>query len=580
MSVPKIDLKFKAGRVTSKKLSVISILPVFSDQEPATVARILEKPEMQEKIIQLRKTGAFRGARGEIMNLALEGTILCGLGKRKTFHPDSSSAMFRGLGARMVKYREVVFNVIFSEELQEVVKRYDSIARGENVPEEEAAETRASKKAALKSAPGAGKAKDNDAEAGTAGDADEAEASDTGEDDEGTQEETLPDYTGPLSLEELISQAVSCMIIGSDSMDLLKKERTNRTLKIGTIGIVASSLPAARVQEAVERGQAVGRMVNGVRHVAALPGNRFNPEEAERYARELAREFKLKIHVHDEQKLEKGGFGGILAVGRGSRVPPRMIVLEYKHPKPARKGRIALIGKGITFDSGGISLKPGPEMHEMKYDMCGAALVLHMMALLAERKMPVDVVGLIALAENLPDGNATKPGDVYTAYNGLTVEVQNTDAEGRLLLGDLLAHAAKTYTPSCMIDFATLTGACVIALGHEASGLMTASEDLASRLELASRKSLDRTWRLPHWQAYSEPLKSDIADMRNIGGRPAGSVTAMRFLSKFVPPSVPWAHIDIAGTAWRSKPMGGQCKGATGWGVRMMNQFFEDLVGE
>ena len=363
-------------------------------------------------------------------------------------------------------------------------------------------------------------------------------------------------------------------------MDLFKKGREKRKISIDMIGFSAAGLSHDDLKDALKRGTTLGRMVNGARYVASLPGNHFTPDTCEKYTRALAKEFKLKIQVFNRQKLEKMGCGGIISVGRGSHIDPRMISLEYKPKKKSFKGRVVLVGKGITFDTGGISLKPPGDMHEMKFDMCGAGLVLHAMALAAERELPIEIVGLIGVAENMPGGAALKPGDVYTAYNGMSVEVQNTDAEGRLVLADVLSYAVETYKPDYLLDFATLTGACVISLGHEAAGVMTSTEELAERIDLASRKSLDRSWRLPHWKTYGERLKSDVADLRNIGDRAGGTLSAMRFLSNFVPRDVKWAHLDIAGTAWRGKGRGSQPGGATGWGIRMLNQFFENLIDE
>ena len=382
---------------------------------------------------------------------------------------------------------------------------------------------------------------------------------------------------------ELLSQAICCLVVGADSMDLLKKGRAAKTKKKPqtNVGVEAHGMSVPDMRTAVERGGLMGRMVNGARYTGNLPGNHFDPAQAEKYTRALAKQFKLKVSVFNMKKLEEMGCGGIISVGKGSRIPPRMIILEYKPTgKLAVSDPVVLVGKGITFDTGGISIKPSAVMHEMKFDMGGAAAVMHCVALAAARKLPVHVVGLLGMAENMPDGNAIKPGDVYTAYDGTTVEVQNTDAEGRLVLGDVLSYAAEKYTPAFMLDFATLTGACVVALGHHAAGVMSPSEELAERIDKASRKSLDRSWRLPHWFNYGAGLKSDVADLRNIAGRDGGAISAMRFLSNFVPSHIRWAHVDVAGTAWRGKDSGTQTKNGTGWGVRMVHQLLEDLIEE
>ena len=313
--------------------------------------------------------------------------------------------------------------------------------------------------------------------------------------------------------------------------------------------------------------------------MASLPANYLNPANYEQYVQSLAKKHNLKASVFHRSKLESMGCGGIVAVGKGSSIDPRMIILEYE-PHTSHDKPVVFVGKGVTFDTGGISLKPSQNMHEMKYDMCGSALAVQAIALAAAMKVPFPVVSLLGLAENMPSSTAIKPGDVYTAYNGSTVEVQNTDAEGRLILGDLLAYASEHYDPLCMLDFATLTGACVVALGNEAAAVLSASDDLYQRIQKASHRSLDRTWRLPHWPVYGEGLKSDVSDLRNIAERGAGTVSAMRFLAHFVDESIAWAHIDIAGTSWRKKPFASQGSGATAWGVRLLAAFMQDLEAE
>ena len=365
--------------------------------------------------------------------------------------------------------------------------------------------------------------------------------------------------------------------MGAENIGVCKTKESSK--KETLTGIISSStLPGTALAKALRQGKTLSEMLQRSRYLAALPGNYMNPDSYETYACSLAQEFKLKVRVFDQAALERFGFGGIIAVGQGSPIPPRMIQLEYQPPKKKIQRPLVLVGKGVTFDTGGISLKPPAEMHEMKYDMCGSALALHGIALAAAYGLALPVTAVLGIAENMPDGKAVKPGDVYTAYDGTSVEVQNTDAEGRLILGDLLAYASQNCDSLCILDFATLTGACVVALGHDAAGVMTASEELFARIHKASLRSLDRTWRLPHWPVYGMDLKSDVADQRNIGGRAAGTLSAMRFLARFVPDEIPWAHLDIAGTAWRNKGFGSQDKGPTGWGIRLLSAFMEDLV--
>jgi leucyl aminopeptidase len=263
--------------------------------------------------------------------------------------------------------------------------------------------------------------------------------------------------------------------------------------------------------------------------------------------------------------------GSLLSVTQGSAEPAKLITLEY-HGADKKQKPIVLVGKGITFDSGGISLKPGAEMDEMKYDMCGAASVLGVMQAIAEMGLKLNVVGIIPSSDNMPSGTATKPGDIVTSMSGQTIEILNTDAEGRLVLCDALTYAAK-FEPDTVIDIATLTGACVIALGHVASGLYSNQDKLAQELLAAGEQTQDRAWHMPLWEEYQSQLDSNFADMQNIGGRPAGSITAACFLSRYTK-EYRWAHLDIAGTAWKS----GKEKGATGRPVPLLAQYLINRV--
>jgi leucyl aminopeptidase len=276
--------------------------------------------------------------------------------------------------------------------------------------------------------------------------------------------------------------------------------------------------------------------------------------------------------VLEQEDMEKHGMGALLSVARGSDQPPKLIVLEHRGVAKSQK-QLALIGKGITFDTGGISLKPAPDMDEMKFDMCGAASVLGTLKAAGEMRLPVNIVGIIPTTENMPGGRATKPGDIVTTLSGQTVEILNTDAEGRLVLCDALTYAER-FEPVAVIDIATLTGACVIALGHVASGLFANDDALARELLAAGDAAHDRAWHMPLWDEYQEQLKSNFADFANIGGRPAGSVTAACFLARFTR-KFKWAHLDIAGVAWKS----GKEKGATGRPVPLLTQFLIGRAG-
>jgi leucyl aminopeptidase len=322
----------------------------------------------------------------------------------------------------------------------------------------------------------------------------------------------------------------------------------------------------AALEAALDEAQATADGVALARTLGNLPSNICTPAYLADQAKKLAREFKLGLEVLERRDMEKLGMGAFLAVTRASREPPKLIVLRYAGAAKSRKP-LVLVGKGITFDTGGISLKPAAEMDEMKFDMSGAGSVLGALRALAGMRAPVNVVGVIPTCENMPGGAATKPGDVVTTLSGQTVEILNTDAEGRLILCDALSYAER-FHPDAVIDIATLTGACVIALGHVASGLFANDESLAGEIRDASDDAWDRVWQMPLWEDYQEQLRSNFADFANIGGRPAGSITAASFLARFAR-KLRWAHLDIAGTAWKS----GREKGSTGRPVPLLVRF-------
>ncbi len=315
------------------------------------------------------------------------------------------------------------------------------------------------------------------------------------------------------------------------------------------------------------QGKAIAEGVRLAKQVANLPGNVCTPTYLAEQALDLGKAHKrLKIKILEESGMKKLGMGALLSVSRGSRQPAKLIVMDYKGGPP-KASPIVLVGKGLTFDAGGISLKPAAAMDEMKYDMCGGASVLGAISAIAELELAINVVGLIPSSENLPDGDANKPGDIVTSMSGQTIEILNTDAEGRLILCDTLTYAER-FKPLAVIDIATLTGACVIALGRHPSGLMGNDDTLCEALEQAGNTSGDRVWRMPLWEEYQDQLKSNFADMANIGGRDGGTITAGCFLSRFAK-KFKWAHLDIAGTAWKS---GGE-KGATGRPVPLLVQY-------
>jgi leucyl aminopeptidase len=323
--------------------------------------------------------------------------------------------------------------------------------------------------------------------------------------------------------------------------------------------------------DAVARGHRIGAAIGAgqtmARGIQVLPGNVCTPSYVARTAQDIASRYGLGVTVLDKAAIVREGMGALMAVAQGSAEEPRFIALEYEGAEGAP---VVLIGKGVTFDTGGISIKPAQNMEDMKYDMSGAAAVLGTFEMLGRLKPAVHVVGLIPSTENMPSGTAVKPGDVITSLSGKTVEVINTDAEGRLILCDALTYA-KRYQPAAVIDIATLTGAIVVALGHTASGLMGTDDRLIEEVRDAGERAGERVWPLPLWDEYRDLMKSDIADVKNAGGRPAGSISAGWFLREFVD-GFPWAHLDIAGTAYTDRDDATRVKGPTGIGVRLFSE--------
>jgi len=343
-----------------------------------------------------------------------------------------------------------------------------------------------------------------------------------------------------------------------------KKDRPTRPLGRMTL-ITGSPSVANTVRKALAHGQAIASGMNLARDLANLPGNICTPTYLASQAKKLSRKStKMKVSALTEKQMEKLGMGALLSVSRGSREPAKLIVMEYRGA-PATHKPVVLVGKGLTFDAGGISIKPSANMDEMKYDMCGGASVIGTLQACAELRLPINVVGLVPASENLPDGAANKPGDIVTSMAGLTIEILNTDAEGRLILCDALTYAER-FKPAAVVDVATLTGACVVALGHHTTGLLANDDKLAEELFQAGEAINDPCWRLPMNDDYRKQLDSNFADMANIGGKSAGTITAACFLAAFTE-KYKWAHLDIAGTAWKSGD-----KGATGRPVPMLMQ--------
>lgn len=363
-----------------------------------------------------------------------------------------------------------------------------------------------------------------------------------------------------------------CLADGLYVFDQFKSEKAPAT-QLKKITFASTKEQQNQVSSACEHGKAIAAGMAFTRDLGNMPPNICHPRYLAEQAKLLSKHHKkLDVEVLEEKQLKALGAGALLAVAQGSDQPPRMIIMNYQGGDKSQQPYV-LVGKGITFDSGGISLKPGAGMDEMKYDMGGAASVLGTFKTLLELQLPINVIGVLTCAENMPSGGATRPGDIVTTMSGLTVEILNTDAEGRLVLCDALTYV-KRFNPQAVVNVATLTGACIVALGSNTSGLMGNNPDLVESLLSAGKKASDVAWELPLFDDYQEQLDSPFADIANIGGPKAGSITAGCFLSRFTK-DYPWAHLDIAGTAWIS---GGKEKGATGRPVPLLSQYLLDRV--
>src|SRR5579863_1356007 len=354
----------------------------------------------------------------------------------------------------------------------------------------------------------------------------------------------------------------------------LYQEKPDRRNAMTEVAVVAGDLNEADLERGIARGTALGNAINLARRLAITPANLMTPTRMAEEAAKVAESTGLQIDVLDEDRARREGMGSFLSVAQGSVQPPKFIVLRYDGD-PSSKELLALVGKGITFDTGGISIKPPDRMEEMKYDMSGGAGVIAAMTAIARLKPKVNVVGLVPATENMPGGKATKPGDIVTAMNGKTIEVINTDAEGRLILADALCYANKLGATR-IVDAATLTGACVIALGHASSAAVTNDDKFVAEFLAAAKPTGERYWQMPYYEDYTTQMKSDIADLKNTGGRAAGTLTAAAFLKEFVG-NTPWIHLDIAGTAYLDNEFAWQAKGPTGTPVRAFVALAEAL---
>ncbi|MEI6847455.1 MAG: leucyl aminopeptidase [Chlorobiaceae bacterium] len=376
------------------------------------------------------------------------------------------------------------------------------------------------------------------------------------------------------SVSTLVYNFVTGCFAGSYRFDRLKSGKLDKKESKGkSKGLVELVFRAdSAVFDEIQKGGSDGKIVSScqkvVRDLVNLPGNYLKAEDISKAAEVSGKKYGYEVTVFRKKEMESLGMGGLLAVNKGSFSAPTFTVLDYR-PKGQIKSVVALVGKGVTFDSGGISLKPSENMGEMKSDMAGAASVLGTIEAIARLGLPLHIVGLIPATDNMPDGKAQTPGDVITTYSGITVEVSNTDAEGRLILADALTYAVEKYKPDVIIDLATLTGACIVALGYSVAGLFSNNDKLADEIFQAGEQSGEKVWRMPLWDIYDEQIKSDIADVNNTGGRGAGSVTAAKFLEKFIDKHKNWAHIDIAGPSFVPKG-GGKINGGTGFGVSLL----------
>lgn len=378
----------------------------------------------------------------------------------------------------------------------------------------------------------------------------------------------------PIDSNTSISAIVEGSILSMYSFDTYKKEKSEKS---PNLSILVSN--TKHTQNIISKAEIISQGVIYARSIANLPPNDCPPSRLANFANAVATKNRLKCKVFSKSELKKKGFEGISSVGQGSKNEPKLIILEHLKGKRGDKP-IVLVGKAVTFDTGGISLKPGDKMDEMKFDKCGGCTILGVMKAISELKLPINVVGIIPSVENMPGGESYRPGDIVRLYSGKTAEILNTDAEGRLILADALSYGVKQYSPKSIIDFATLTGACIVALGNNVAALVSNNQKLLEKIKKSSEKTSEEIWQLPINEDYMNMIKSNVADMKNIGmGRAAGTITAAAFLANAVD-DAPWAHIDIAGTAWTqdaTKKKSYNPKGATGFGVRLIVDYLSTL---
>jgi len=383
--------------------------------------------------------------------------------------------------------------------------------------------------------------------------------------------------TPPSFVTDTISSVTQ--IVEGSKMALYKFDnfKSEKSEKSPDLTIIVSK--SNKISKVIKDAEIIADGVIFAKSIANLPPNECTPTTLANFAKTISKNNKLKCRIISEPELKKRGFGGISAVGQGSKNQPKLIVLEHNNG-PRNEKPIVLVGKAVTFDTGGISLKPGDKMDEMKFDKCGGCTVLGIMKAVSELKLPINVVGIVPSVENMPGGESYRPGDIIKLYSGKTAEILNTDAEGRLILADALSYGEKSYSPRAIIDFATLTGACIVALGTNVAGMISNNEKLTKKIYDSSNRTTEEVWELPLNQDYMDMIKSEVADMKNVGvGRAAGTITAAAFLRNAIE-DTPWIHLDIAGVAWTqigTKEKSYNPKGATGFGVRLILDHLQNL---
>ncbi len=378
-----------------------------------------------------------------------------------------------------------------------------------------------------------------------------------------------------MELDDVAECIVEGLLLGDYSFDKYQKEDSKKPNHKGIKKIsVYSTGKQNKMEVCLKRAKSSAYAARSARNMANEPGNQWTADSFAQYASELAKKYTMKCSILTKRDMKRLKMGGILAVNQGSSEPPKMVILQYKAKRDTAQ-TLLIVGKGLTFDSGGVSLKPGAGMQDMKYDMCGGAAALSVMAVVGEEKPDVNVIAIIPATDNMGGSSALKPGDIIRHYGGITSEIINTDAEGRLILADALAYGIKKYAPDCVIDLATLTGAVIMGLGHHRTGLLGNNQNFLQKVLIAGERCGEPLWQLPLDKEYSDQIKSTVADIKNTGGRPAGTITAAAYLQKFVG-DTPWAHLDIAGTAWDFTKKSYIPKGPSGTGVRTLAELIRN----